>query len=69
MPFKSLDDILKPDPRFADLCVVQGGIARRMTLADHHGAIAGISLSDAVPDECHSACNIDPLSRGIGVQN
>ena len=19
--------------------------------------------------ECHSACNIDPLSRGIGVQN
>jgi hypothetical protein len=20
-------------------------------------------------DICHSACNIDPLSRGIGVQN
>lgn len=20
-------------------------------------------------EECHSACNIDPLSRGIGVQN
>jgi hypothetical protein len=20
-------------------------------------------------DWCHSACNIDPLSRGIGVQN
>lgn len=55
MPFKSLDDILKPDPRFADLCVVQGGIARRMTLADHHGAIAGISLSDAVPDEVGAA--------------
>lgn len=55
MPFKSLDDILKPDPRFADLCVVQGGIARRMTLADHHGAIAGISISDAVPDEVGAA--------------
>ena len=55
MPFKSLDDILKPDPRFADLCVVQGGIARRMTLADHHGAIADISLSDAVPGEVGAA--------------
>src|ERR1700730_7874229 len=22
-----------------------------------------------MPDVCHSACNIDPLSRGIGVQN
>ena len=55
MPFKSLDDILKPDPRFADLCVVQGGIARQMTLADHHGAIADISLSDAVPGEVGAA--------------
>ncbi|TAL82097.1 MAG: hypothetical protein EPN75_02940 [Beijerinckiaceae bacterium] len=55
MPFKSLDDILKPDPRFADLCVVQGGIAWRMTLADHHGAIADISLSDAVPGEVGAA--------------
>ena len=55
MPFKSLDDILKPDPRFADLCVVQGGIARRMTLADHHGAIANINISDAVPDEVSAA--------------
>lgn len=55
MPFKSLDDILKPDPRFADLCVVQDGIARRMTLADHHGAVADISLSDAVPGEVGAA--------------
>ncbi|MGM4953366.1 DUF6538 domain-containing protein [Bradyrhizobium barranii] len=35
-----------------------------------------ISLRTRDPDvarirhlECHSACNIDPLSRGIGVQN
>lgn len=55
MPFKSLDDILKPDPRFADLCVVQSGIARRMTLADHHGVVADISLSDAVPGEVGAA--------------
>lgn len=55
MPFKSLDDILKPDPRFSDLCVVQGGVVRRMTLADHHGAIADISLGDAVPGEVGAA--------------
>jgi len=24
---------------------------------------------DAFISGCHSACNIDPLSRGIGVQN
>ena len=26
-------------------------------------------LSLYAPHECHSACNFDPLSRGIGVQN
>lgn len=55
MPFKPLDDILQPDPRFADLCVVQGGVAQQMTLADHHGAIASINLSDAVPDDVGAA--------------
>ena len=25
--------------------------------------------NEGVPLRCHSACNIDPLSRGIGVQN
>ena len=55
MPFKPFDDILKPDPRFADLCVVEGGTTRRMTLADHHGTIAGINLSDAVPKEVGAA--------------
>ena len=55
MPFKFFDDILKPDPRFADLCVVERGVARRMTLADHHGAIANINLNDAVPDEVGAA--------------
>jgi hypothetical protein len=55
MPFMSLDDIPKPDPRFPDLCVLRGGIARQMTLADHHGAVADISLSDAVPGEVGAA--------------
>ena len=26
-------------------------------------------VNDSVVRLCHSACNIDPLSRGIGVQN
>jgi hypothetical protein len=29
----------------------------------------GCSLAKRPSAECHSACNIDPLSRGIGVQN
>jgi hypothetical protein len=27
MPFKPVDDILQADPRFADLCIVEGGVA------------------------------------------
>jgi len=30
--------------------------------------ILGIRIENSI-DDCHSACNIDPLSRGIGVQN
>ena len=26
-------------------------------------------LAELKDADCHSACNIDPLSRGIGVQN
>ena len=29
----------------------------------------GKDLKCIYTEECHSACNIDPLSRGIGVQN
>ena len=47
MPLKSVDDILQPDPRSADLCIIERGVARRMTLADHHRAIASIDLSEA----------------------
>ena len=28
-----------------------------------------LDRSGSPEDSCHSACNIDPLSRGIGVQN
>lgn len=49
MAFKSVENILQPDPRFADLCVVENGAARRMTLADHHGALASVGLTGAAP--------------------
>jgi len=55
MPFKQLDDILLPDPRFADLCIVESGVARRMKLADHHRAIASVNLSNVVPDDVSAA--------------
>ncbi|MEY9419926.1 hypothetical protein ABIF69_006368 [Bradyrhizobium japonicum] len=35
-------------------------------------ALIEFNFQTHVPEEvnwCHSACNIDPLSRGIGVQN
>lgn len=55
MSFKTVDAILQPDPRFADLYVVRDGQARRMRLADHHGAIASIELGPSVPTEVQAA--------------
>jgi hypothetical protein len=55
MPFKSADGILLPDSRFADLCIIEHGVARPMTLADHHRAIANINLSSVVPDDVNAA--------------
>jgi hypothetical protein len=55
MAFKSVDSILQPDPRFADLCIVENGLIRPVRLADHHSALAGITLTDLVPDEVQMA--------------
>ncbi len=55
MAFKSVDTILQPDPRFADLCVVENGTARRMTLADHHRTLANIRLTGAAPADVLAA--------------
>jgi hypothetical protein len=55
MAFKAVENILQPDPRFADLCVVENGMARRMTLADHHAALADVSLAGSAPDDVTSA--------------
>lgn len=55
MAFKSVDSILQPDPRFADLCIVENGLIRPIALADHHLALAGITLTDLAPDEVQVA--------------
>lgn len=55
MPFKTIENILQPDPRFADLCVVDNGMARRITLTDHHGELAHLSLGGSAPDDVTAA--------------
>ena len=55
MAFKSVQSILQPDPRFADLCVVELGASRRITLADHHTAVASIHLAGAAPADVQAA--------------
>jgi len=37
--------------------------------SSHKAVDRGESSLHILPNQCHSACNIDPLSRGIGVQN
>jgi hypothetical protein len=34
-----------------------------------HGSWLTATSVESLAKDCHSACNIDPLSRGIGVQN
>jgi hypothetical protein len=55
MAFKSVESMLQPDPRFADLYVVELGVARRITLADHHAAVARIHLAGAAPADVQAA--------------
>jgi len=55
MTFKSVDAILKPDARFADLCVVEHGTARHMNVVDHHAALARIGLAGTAPEEVRAA--------------
>jgi hypothetical protein len=55
MAFKSLDTVLQPDPRFIGLCIVENGMARQMTLADHHAGLVEIKLNSAVPVDVTAA--------------
>jgi hypothetical protein len=47
---KSVDCILQPDPRFADLSIVANGVIRPIALADHHSTLARARLTDLVSD-------------------
>ena len=45
----------------------------RLMGADEVGTLKGLTerrvILDRLIKDCYSACNFDPLSRGIGVQN
>lgn len=51
MTFKPASRIIEPDPRYRDMRVVESGSARRLTLEDHHAAIASIVLVGEAPQE------------------
>lgn len=55
MAFKTCDQILEADPRFTDLRVLNSAGLRRLSLADHHAAIATISLKGAAPQPIQDA--------------
>ncbi|PHY13920.1 hypothetical protein CSW58_02665 [Caulobacter sp. B11] len=55
MAYKSADEILKPDSRFDNLCVVEAEGVRFMTLADHHRMIGEVALSGSAPTEVRDA--------------
>lgn len=55
MAIKATEDILQPDPRFANLSIAEDGKLRRMTLADHHAAVANICLSAVTPTDVAAA--------------
>ena len=63
-----LDDSLRPADAFTH---PQDVVCDPDLTVNEKRAILASWASDAsaITSCCHSACNIDPLSRGIGVQN
>ena len=55
MAYKTVDQILQPDSRFDNLCVVEPGGVRFMNLADHHQMIGDVPLTGSAPDEVRDA--------------
>lgn len=51
MAFKTAHQIFEADPRYQDLCIVQRGATRPLTIQDHHAAIASIVLAGDAPHE------------------
>jgi len=62
MPLSHSLDTVGPLARNAQDCAL---LLRLMAGPDP----VDLTASAAPVPDCHSACNIDPLSRGIGVQN
>ena len=61
------DVALGPDNPSSDYQAMSGYWA--MIEAINGGAVEIRKGGESYLPKCHSACNIDPLSRGIGVQN
>lgn len=55
MAYKTADEILKPDSRFDNLCVVEPEGVRLMSLVDHHQMIGSVGLQGASPAEVRDA--------------
>lgn len=55
MTYKSVDEILKPDSRFDNLCVPEGEGWRFMTIGDHHQMIGEVALVGSAPAEVQDA--------------
>ncbi|TAW06632.1 hypothetical protein ELI25_29650 (plasmid) [Rhizobium ruizarguesonis] len=55
MAFKAFDFILEPDPRFAELYIVNEQQFRRLTLEDHHSSLYRIGLRGIAPAEVRNA--------------
>jgi hypothetical protein len=55
MTFKTADEILTADPRFASLCVVDAQGARLMDIYDHHRVLHGVDLAGRIPLDVRQA--------------
>jgi len=55
MLFRNVDEMLQPDPRYENMVVVRDGVARAVTMADHHSSVAEIDLTRDVPVDVRAA--------------
>jgi hypothetical protein len=67
MAFRSVDEILKPDVRFADLYVLENGTARLMDISDHHRRQSRRLPDKPRYDETVDRNIIDPRARLSGI--
>lgn len=48
---KPLEEVLTPDPRYAEMMVETAAGWRPITLSDHHGMVSKVHLTSAAPDD------------------